>query len=200
MGCIAERSCDSAHFFIIVTRVQTQSLISLLHHLPKPLALNTFRHTRQSGRRHFHIVTVSALNLQPHRNAPGFSQQAPFNTAFAAIGGIGAAFFPHPAVLLSLRPALKGARVPATPNPTPSVRRNRTKRFPTAGRRNRLLSILETGRAPWNPSRSPSHQGLSTGSRFEARKKCRLKFGGQEREDGDSPEDGLSFRAPGSKA
>src|SRR6266487_1579092 len=116
VGRKAKFAQDVTHLLVVVALVETHPLRLLLGRL------RTLDYDALDGRSHqLHIMAIRSLNRQANRHPMPFGKQAPFHPTLAAIGRIGAGFFPRPTGLWSsLHPSRAS---PSQPRTTPQTAR-----------------------------------------------------------------------------
>src|SRR5690349_7030960 len=147
---------------------------------------------RQGPAHQLMVVAVGAVDHRAERHAARIGQQRAFDPALASVGGIGAGFFPHPAVPSpSPRPAPTNATQSPSGRHRPADPRARTPRTrqppPTPG----------SAGAPRKTSRCRSPSAHSIGILCEARRRSHPSPHGPARADCDTPRDGLAALAAG---
>ena len=170
----------AANLAIVVALVQAHAMGSL-----RTRRRSRYRHTVQGRPHQLHVMTVSPVHCQTHRNPRGFGQQVALDPALASVGGIGAGFFPRPGAIWSPpRPS------PANCSPAPAIHR-------TVPDPPRPRSIPESADGPWSRNRCRWHPGLSTDSQCAARRRCRRRRCG--RELGAGPAQGMGIHMLGNQ-
>jgi len=118
-------------------------------------------------RHHLDVRGIGSVNRQPHGDAVGIGEQAPFDAFLATVGGIGAAFFPRPeAPWSSLRPWN------ARSSQCLSSHHTEGDLPPRDGERLPLPPMPGNGDEPWSRNRFPWHPGLSIDILYAGRRGC----------------------------
>ena len=152
MCCEAKLGHDVPHFLKVIPFVETEILRSIW------CGYRPFDHDAlQRGPHQLHVIAIGAGHGQSERDALAISQQTAFGAGFAAIGWIGADFFPRPMAPWSLRR-------PYSPSSSryPATHQNTQHQLARDARTRRLAPILEIGHAPLSLGKSRFHSVLST--------------------------------------
>lgn len=99
VGCVAQFGYYFAHLVVVVARVQAQVLVVARRPLRVASGFGCREQATQRALGQLHVMPVCPLHYQPYRDAPRLGQEAALDAAFAAVRGVGARFFPHPAAL-----------------------------------------------------------------------------------------------------
>ena len=87
-----------SHFLIIIAFIQTHILLF------SGRGFGSFDHNVfKRASYQFHVMTIRTFDGQSNRHTVPFGQDAPFDTPFCSIGGVGPAFFFRPMAISPLR-------------------------------------------------------------------------------------------------
>jgi hypothetical protein len=112
---------------------------------------------RQGFGDQFHIMSIGSCHYQTDGNSLSLRQQTALDSCLAAVGGIGADFFPRPVALWSSHHLDL-----ATPSRYPSTHQTVRRLLAIVLRRHRRLPIPESGHALWTWRIIRSHLTLPT--------------------------------------
>jgi len=153
------------HFLIVVAFVQTHPLRVVLGRT-WPLHYQALYGLLNQS----HVMPIGPCHGQADRYAVSFGQQAAFDTALGAVGGIGPRFFPLQEELLSSpHPCSASSSLALSGHQTVPPRLSIT-----SGRL-RPPPILETDHGPWNEDTNRRHLTLPTDSPYARRRKWRRR-------------------------
>ena len=189
VGRVAQLGHYFPHLGVVVARVQAQVLVLAGRPVGVAGGLGGRRQTAQRAFGQLHVVPVSPVEHQPHRDAPRLGQQAALDAAFAAVRGVGPGFFPRPTV-----PCAANRRGPSRQSLARLSRRSLVKPRPKGAQKGPPAPTPGTDCVRLSPCTSPSHPGLSTGNPCAAQRRWRSAPAGQQCAAGGGPAGGAWAR------